>query len=73
MQKPLTYALLLAVTLGLAACNKPPEDKTESAQAPAPAATESPSAATPEPAAVPEQKTEQPLTPPPTSDEPTEQ
>lgn len=32
MHKPLTYALLLAMTLGLAACEKTPEDKMESAK-----------------------------------------
>ncbi|MNF94660.1 hypothetical protein SAMN05216201_103257 [Pseudomonas linyingensis] len=34
MQKPLTYALLLAATLGLAACGDKPEEKAP----PAPAA-----------------------------------
>jgi hypothetical protein len=32
VQKPLTYALLLALTVGLAACEKTPEDKMESAK-----------------------------------------
>jgi starvation-inducible outer membrane lipoprotein len=32
VQKPLTYALLLALALGLSACEKTPEDKMESAQ-----------------------------------------
>ena len=32
VNKPLTYALLLAATLGLAACEKTPEDKMESAK-----------------------------------------
>lgn len=32
MNKPLTYALLLATALGLAACEKTPEDKMESAK-----------------------------------------
>jgi len=32
VQKPLTYALLLALSLGLAACEKKPEDKMESAR-----------------------------------------
>lgn len=31
MRKPLTYALLLAATLGLAACGDKPEEKTEAA------------------------------------------
>ena len=32
VNKPLTYALLLATALGLAACEKTPEDKMESAK-----------------------------------------
>lgn len=32
MQKPLTYTLLLAAVLALAACEKTPEDKMESAK-----------------------------------------
>ena len=32
MKKTLTYALLLATALGLAACEKTPEDKMESAK-----------------------------------------
>ncbi len=41
MQKPLTYALLIALTLGLAACEKTPEDKMESATESASEAMES--------------------------------
>jgi Flp pilus assembly protein TadB len=32
MQKPFAYALLLAAALGLAACDKPSEDKAQDAQ-----------------------------------------
>jgi hypothetical protein len=32
VQKPFTYALLLAAALALAACEKTPEDKMESAK-----------------------------------------
>jgi uncharacterized lipoprotein NlpE involved in copper resistance len=32
MQKSLAYALMLAATLGLAACDKPSEDKAEEAR-----------------------------------------
>lgn len=32
MQKPFTYTLLLAAVLALAACEKTPEDKMESAK-----------------------------------------
>lgn len=32
MHKKLTYALLLAMTFGLAACEKTPEDKMEAAK-----------------------------------------
>ena len=41
MQKTLTYALLIALTLGLAACEKTPEDKMESAKESASEAMES--------------------------------
>jgi hypothetical protein len=41
VQKPLTYALLIALTLGLAACEKTPEDKMESAKESASEAMES--------------------------------
>ncbi|MEK8080300.1 hypothetical protein [Pseudomonas sp. XK-1] len=41
MQKPFTYALLLAATLALAACEKTPEDKMESAKESAVDAVES--------------------------------
>ena len=41
MQKPFTYALLLAAMLGLAACEKTPEDKVESAKESAAEAIES--------------------------------
>lgn len=33
MPKPMTYALLLAAMLGLAACEKSPEDKADAAKA----------------------------------------
>ena len=32
MHKPLAYAFMLAATLGLAACDKPSEDKAEEAR-----------------------------------------
>jgi hypothetical protein len=41
VQKPFTYALLLAAMLGLAACEKTPEDKVESAKESAAEAIES--------------------------------
>jgi hypothetical protein len=41
MHKPLTYALLLAATLGLAACDKASENKAEDAQESAQDAQES--------------------------------
>jgi hypothetical protein len=41
VQKPFTYALLLAATLALAACEKTPEDKMESAKESAADAIES--------------------------------
>ena len=41
VQKPFTYALLLAAMLGLAACEKTPEDKLESAKESAAEAIES--------------------------------
>lgn len=41
VQKPFTYALLLAATLALAACEKTPEDKMESAKESAADAVES--------------------------------
>ena len=41
MSKPFTYVLLLAAALGLAACEKTPEDKMESAQESASEAAES--------------------------------
>jgi hypothetical protein len=41
VQKPFTYALLLAAMLGLAACEKTPEDKLESAKESATEAIES--------------------------------
>jgi hypothetical protein len=41
VQKPFTYALLLAAMLGLAACDKTPEDKMESAKESAAEAIES--------------------------------
>ncbi|HUE94398.1 hypothetical protein [Pseudomonas sp.] len=41
MQKPFTYALLLAATLALAACEKTPEEKMESAKESAADAVES--------------------------------
>jgi hypothetical protein len=41
VQKPFTYALLLAAMLGLAACEKTPEDKVESAKESASEAIES--------------------------------
>jgi hypothetical protein len=41
VQKPFTYALLLAAMLGLAACEKTPEDKMESAKESAADAVES--------------------------------
>ncbi|MGH8355635.1 MAG: hypothetical protein ACRERY_19225 [Pseudomonas sp.] len=70
MQKPLTYALLLAVTLGLAACDKTPEEKTESAPAAAPEAVQPQGDAAQEPSAPAADPT---LNPPPTSDEPSQQ
>jgi len=70
MQKTVAYALLLAVTLGLAACEKKPEEKMESAPAATPETTQpqgdvapAPTAPTPDPT----------LNPPPTSDEPAQQ
>lgn len=41
MQKPFTYALLLAATLALAACDDTPKDKMESAKESLSEATES--------------------------------
>jgi hypothetical protein len=41
VQKPFTYALLLAATLALAACEKTPEEKMESAKESAADAVES--------------------------------
>ena len=41
MQKPFTYPLLLAAVLALAACEKTPEDKMESAKESVPEAAES--------------------------------
>jgi uncharacterized protein YbjQ (UPF0145 family) len=41
VQKPFTYALLLAAMLGLAACDKTPEDNMESAKESASEAMES--------------------------------
>ena len=41
MPKPMTYALLLAAMLGLAACEKSPEDKADAAKASATEAVES--------------------------------
>ena len=41
MLNPLPYALILAVTLGLAACEKTPEDKMEAAKESASEAMES--------------------------------
>lgn len=70
MRKPLTYALLLAVTLGLAACEKKPEEKMESAPAAAPETTQPQGDAAQEPTAPTADPT---LNPPPTSDEPAQQ
>lgn len=70
MQKPLTYALLLAAALGLAACDKKEEDKTQAP--PAPATETQPSAPAPEtdmpqPSA-PAPETDMPPSPPPAPD-----
>lgn len=72
MQKPVAYALLLAVTLGLAACEKKPEEKMESAPAAAPETTQ-PQGDAAQPTAPAAPTADPTLNPPPTSDEPAQQ
>lgn len=69
MGKPFTYALLLAAMLGLAACDKTPEDKMESAKENASEAMESLGEAAKDTGAAIEQKTDQILGTEPTTGE----
>lgn len=59
MSKPFTYALLLAAMLGLAACEKTPEDKMESAKESASEAVQSLGDAAKDTGAAIEQKADQ--------------
>ncbi|MGL4316535.1 MAG: hypothetical protein ACRCTL_07970 [Pseudomonas sp.] len=69
MGKPFTYALLLAAMLSLAACDKSPEDKMESAKENASEAMESLGEAAKDTGEVIEQKTDQVLGTEPTTGE----
>jgi gas vesicle protein len=69
VQKPFTYALLLAAMLGLAACDKTPEDKVESAKESAAEAIESMGDAIEETGAAIEQKADEVMGSEPTTGE----
>jgi cytochrome c5 len=59
MNKPIAYALMLAATLTMAACNKTPEDKLDSAKEHAQDAQESSQKAAQETSEAIEQKTDE--------------
>ncbi|MDH1262797.1 MULTISPECIES: hypothetical protein [unclassified Pseudomonas] len=69
VQKPFTYALLLAAMLGLAACDNTPEDKLESAQESVSEAAESMGEAAEQAGEAVEQKTDEVMGTEPTTGE----
>ena len=73
MQKPFTYALLLAASLALAACEKTPEDKMQAAKESASQAAASMSDAAKHTAEAIEQKTDEMMGSEPTTGEKAEE